>query len=131
MSARAIGMADPGQIRSCRSGLPHVGSSAESRTPRAIPVCLESATDRDRGSLAAPPLPHHRTYGSVNRSRGRALRAIATELVRRSAWISVNAQVRFWRISSVRPEHLHRIVIIEGPGFTRNATASLRWPHIS
>jgi len=25
--------------------------------------------DRDRGSLAAPPLPHHRTYGRIRRSR--------------------------------------------------------------
>jgi hypothetical protein len=34
--------------------------------------------DRDRGSLAAPPLPHHRTYGSVyggSRSHANALRS--------------------------------------------------------
>ena len=34
--------------------------------------------DRDRGSLAVPPLPHHRTYGSVyggSRSYANALRS--------------------------------------------------------
>jgi hypothetical protein len=30
-------------------------------------ACPSRVLDRDRGHLAAPPLPHHRTYGSVRR----------------------------------------------------------------
>src|SRR3979490_808608 len=41
--------------------------------PRRDADDIAQTNDRDRGSLAAPPLPHHRTYGSVyGGSRGYA-----------------------------------------------------------
>jgi hypothetical protein len=49
-----------------RRAAPKVGrstpDSGHSRSVVGGPFC---ATDRDRGSLSASPLPHHRTYGSV------------------------------------------------------------------
>src|SRR5882762_1346313 len=56
----------------------HVRFTPDSNRIADIPDWLLRAKDRIGGSLAAPPLPHHRTYGSVyggSRSYANALRS--------------------------------------------------------
>src|ERR1700730_13800054 len=68
------------------------------------------ANDRDRGSLAAPPLPHHRAYGSVHGGSRSCANTIACRL-----GVRAHSSPRAIRCLPLPPAGLHSSAPMRSP----------------